>query len=91
MRRASTVNLRNTVTRIRRGRKAQGRRYPADLRQKIVAHAIGIDSSAPGIASHRRGKPALHQPARSRMRPESTSHVFVITINYRWRQTVACV
>ena len=51
MRRASTVKLRNAITRIRRGRKAQGRRYPADLRQKIVAHVISERSRGVSIRS----------------------------------------
>ena len=51
MRRASTVKLRNAVTRIRRGRKAQGRRYPADLRQQIVAHVVSERSRGVSVRS----------------------------------------
>ena len=51
MRRASTVKLRNAVTRIRRGRKAQGRRYPADLRQQIVAHVVSERSKGVSVRS----------------------------------------
>ena len=51
MRRASTVKLRNAVTRIRRGRKAQGRRYPADLRQQIVAHVVSERSKGVRVRS----------------------------------------
>ena len=51
MRRASTVKLRNAVTRIRRGGKAQGRRYPADLRQQIVAHVVSERSKGVSVRS----------------------------------------
>ena len=51
MRRASTVKLRNAVTRIRRGRKPQGRRYPADLRQQIVAHVVSERSKGVSVRS----------------------------------------
>jgi transposase-like protein len=40
MRKASTAKLRNAVTRVRRRRKSQGRRYPADLRRQIVTHVV---------------------------------------------------
>ncbi len=40
MRRASTAKLRNAVARVRRRRKCQGRRYPADLRRQIVTYVV---------------------------------------------------
>ena len=51
MRRAPTVKLRKAVTRIRRGRKAQGRRYPADLRQQIVAQVVSERSRGVSVRS----------------------------------------
>ena len=40
MQRVSTAKLRNAVRRVCRGRKFQGRRYPTDLREQIVAHVV---------------------------------------------------
>ena len=51
MRRASTDKLRDAVTQVRRGRKAQGRRYPADLRQQIVAHVVSARSKGVSVRS----------------------------------------
>jgi len=51
MQRASTVKLRDAVTRIRGCRKAQGRRYPADLRQQIVAHVVSERSKGVSVWS----------------------------------------
>ena len=51
MRRASSAKLRSAVTRVRRGRKAQGRRYPADLRQQIVAHVVFERSKGVSVRS----------------------------------------
>jgi transposase-like protein len=51
MRRASTDKRRDAVTQVRRGRKAQGRRYPADLRQQIVAHVVSARSKGVSVRS----------------------------------------
>jgi transposase-like protein len=51
MRRVSTAKLRNAVTRVRRGRKFQGRRYPADLRREIVAHVVSERSKGVSVRS----------------------------------------
>ncbi len=51
MRKASTAKLRSAVTRVRRHHKFQGRRYPADLRQQIVAHVISERSKGVSVRS----------------------------------------
>lgn len=51
MPRASTTKLRNAVARVRRGRKSQGRRYPADLRQQIVTHVVSARSKGTSVRS----------------------------------------
>jgi transposase-like protein len=51
MRRASTASLRNAVARVRRRRKSQGRRYPADLRQQIVTHVVFTRSRGVSVRS----------------------------------------
>jgi len=51
MQRASTVALRKEVARVRRRRKSQGRRYPADLRRQIVAHVVSSRSKGVSVRS----------------------------------------
>lgn len=51
MRRASIVQLRQAVARVRRGRPSQGRRYPADLQGRIVAHVVAERSKDVSIRS----------------------------------------
>ncbi len=51
MRRVSTAKLRNAVTRVCRRRKSQGRRYPADLREQIVAHVVFEHSKGVSVRS----------------------------------------
>ena len=43
--------MRHAVTRVRRGRKVQGRRYPADLRHQIIAYAIAERSRGVSVRS----------------------------------------
>lgn len=45
------AKLRNAVARVRRRRKFQGRRYPADLRQQIVAHVVFERSKGVSVRS----------------------------------------
>ena len=40
MRRESTAKLRSAVARVSRRRRPQARRYPADLRRRILAHVV---------------------------------------------------
>lgn len=51
MRRASITKLRNAVTRVRRRRKYQGRRYPADLREEIAGHVAFERSKGVSVRS----------------------------------------
>jgi transposase-like protein len=40
MERKSIAKLRNAVAKLRRRREARGRRYPADLRRRLIAHVV---------------------------------------------------
>ncbi len=51
MQRVSITRLRNAVVRVRRRCKSQGRRYPADLRQQIVAHVVSERSKGVSVRS----------------------------------------
>lgn len=50
MRNGSTAKLRSAVARVCHRRKPQGRRYPEDLRRRIVAHVISERSK--GVSVH---------------------------------------
>jgi len=51
MSRASIAKLRAAVARVRRRRGSQSRRYPADLRQQVVAHAVSAKSRGVSVRS----------------------------------------
>ncbi len=51
MRNESTAKLRNAVARVCHRRKFQGRRYPNDLRRRIVAHVISERSKGVSVRS----------------------------------------
>jgi transposase-like protein len=51
MRRVLSAKLRSAVIRVRRGRKFQGRRYPAELRREIVAHVVSERSKGLSVRS----------------------------------------
>jgi transposase-like protein len=51
MQRASTAKLRNAVARVLRRGGSQSRRYPADLRQQILAHVTSARSRGTSVRS----------------------------------------
>jgi transposase-like protein len=51
MRRESTAKLRSAVARVSRRRVPQGRRYPADLRRRIVSHVVSERSKGVSVRS----------------------------------------